>query len=117
MAVTVSKDIYSVYISTEKLMFRLLVFLINKLFNFSFRYYEFNRHKKSSKIGLGKILIVISKKILQNSWVSIEPGKPGICLKLEGDLENLEKGKLFNKKPGKSLFFGKVVLFPKEFAK
>ena len=67
--------------------------------------------KNLVKIGLGKILIAISIKILQNSWVFAEPGKPGkpgksgICLKFEGGLENLEKGKLFNKRPGKACFF------------
>ena len=34
-----------------------------------------------------------------------KPGKSGICLKFEGGLENLGKGKLFNKKPGKDMFF------------
>lgn len=42
-----------------------------------------------------------------------KPGKPGICLQLEHDLENMENGLLFNKNLEPKIIFAKVVLFSK----
>ena len=50
--------------------------------------------------------------------MSTEPGKPKICLELEHDLEDLDKGLAFNKNLEKAWnYFCKVVLFSKRVTK